>query len=72
MEYWGEAADEHYDNELIEQKYQVLNQLYQSSLTFVLGGVISSIISGIVFMAFATIIDLLRKLVEINQQQNAS
>ncbi len=63
VKYWEEAAEENYDNSLIEDRYLTLNELYKSSLIFTFATIVSSIVSGIFFLALATIIDLLQKLV---------
>jgi len=60
MEYWEEAANEHYDNNLIEEKYFVIKNMYTSHLTTTLVSAISMVLTGIFFLAIAKIISLLQ------------
>ncbi len=60
MEYWGEAAKEHYDNNLIEERYFVFKNIYSSHLTTTLVSAISMVLTGIFFLAIAKIIALLQ------------
>ncbi|MFJ7733720.1 hypothetical protein ACIQXF_17785 [Lysinibacillus sp. NPDC097231] len=60
MKYWEEAAHKHYDNNLIEEKYYVLKDIYTSHLTTTLVSVISIVLTGVFFLAIAKIISLLQ------------
>lgn len=60
MKYWEEATIEHYDNNLIEEKYFALKDIYTSHLTTTLMSVISIMLTGIFFLAIAKIISLLQ------------
>jgi hypothetical protein len=63
VQYWKEAAEEEWDNNLIEERYNSLNNSYKSSLALTLIPFLSSIVSGIFFLALASIINLLQQLV---------
>ncbi|KAB0444237.1 hypothetical protein D0439_08955 [Lysinibacillus fusiformis] len=60
MEYWEEAAKEHYDNNLIEERYFVFKNIYSSHLTTTLVSAIFMVLTGIFFLAIAKIIALLQ------------
>ncbi|WP_375106253.1 hypothetical protein AB9L15_07255 [Lysinibacillus fusiformis] len=60
MEYWEVAAKEHYDNNLIEERYFVVKNIYSSHLTTTLVSAISMVLTGIFFLAIAKIIALLQ------------
>ncbi|MGE7093219.1 hypothetical protein ACQKII_17545 [Lysinibacillus sp. NPDC048646] len=62
MKYWKEAANENYGNDLIEEKYILLKDIYVSHLTITLASIISVILSGIFFLALASIITLLQEI----------
>ncbi|MFD2703933.1 hypothetical protein [Salibacterium lacus] len=63
VQYWKDSADESYDNELIQQEYRTIQSAYKTDLTLTLGTVLSGIISGVFFLALATIIALLQRIV---------
>ncbi|MGE7675426.1 hypothetical protein ACQKMV_17880 [Lysinibacillus sp. NPDC094403] len=62
MKYWEEAAHKHYDNNLIEERYFVLKDVYTSHLTTTLVSAISIVLTGIFFLAIAKIISLLQEI----------
>ncbi|KAF1086183.1 hypothetical protein SPSYN_00924 [Sporotomaculum syntrophicum] len=59
MVYWREAAAEHYDNNLIEQRYLSVRGIYITHVGITLGTSVAVVISGIFFLALAKIIELL-------------
>lgn len=60
LKYWEEAANEHYDNNLIEERYFVIKNTYTSHLTTTLVSAISMVLTGVFFLAIAKIIALLQ------------
>lgn len=60
--YWKQAAKEASDNYLIEDRYDSLKATYKSDLSLTILVTIAGIISGLLFLALSTIIDLLEKL----------
>jgi hypothetical protein len=63
VQYWKESAEENWDNNLIEERYISLKAIYQSSLSATLITFVSSVVSGIFFLAMSSIINLLQQLV---------
>ncbi len=62
MKYWEKAANEHYDNNLIEERYYIFKDSYTSHLTTTLVSAISIVLTGIFFLAIAKIISLLQEI----------
>jgi len=68
VKYWEEAADEHFDNRLIEDRYLMLKDNFRTNLTLTIGSTIFGIVMGIFFISLATIIDLLQKLLVTSKE----
>lgn len=60
--YWKQAAKEASDNYLIEERYDSLKATYKSDLSLTILVTIGGMISGILFLALSSIIDMLEKL----------
>ncbi|RJE88881.1 hypothetical protein D3P07_13045 [Paenibacillus sp. 1011MAR3C5] len=63
VDYWERAAARSSDNYLIEQRYLTEKASYESKLVLTISSVVLGIITGLFFLALATIINLLQKLV---------
>ncbi|REK74642.1 hypothetical protein [Paenibacillus paeoniae] len=61
--YWERAADRSSDNYLIEERYLMEKERYESKLVLTISSVVVGLITGLFFLALSTIINLLQKLV---------
>lgn len=62
MKYWQDAANEYYDNNLIQEKYFAFKDIYSSHITLTLVSGLSIVLTGIFFLALAKIISLLQEI----------
>ena len=71
VSYWKDQAEKNYSNNLIKAEYINLENKLNSSIVFTIATVLSGLISGIVFLALASIIHFLKELVEIEKSNKS-